>query len=392
MALKFFKRFFHLESSSAILLFIAAVLALIIDNTPWKVYYHHLLDVTFSVHLGAYLLSKPLLLWINDGLMAIFFLLVGLEIKRELCEGELNSLRKSLLPAIAAVGGMAVPALIYIYFNASDPIAIRGWAIPTATDIAFALGIIALLGSRVPTPLKIYLTALAIFDDIGAIIVIAIFYTQQLSLSLLLIALIIIFLLILLNRLNVCALFPYLVLGLALWVCVLKSGVHATLAGIVLAFVIPLDNKKKPDHSPLKYLEHVLHPWVAFLVLPIFAFANAGVSFDGISLSHFVHPIPIGIALGLFLGKQLGIWGATMLAVKTGIAKMPRGGTALSIYGLSLVAGIGFTMSLFIGSLAFDGAGEIYPPLVRMGVILGSIISGVLGYLILRYSVPASKR
>lgn len=384
MPLRSLREFIKLESSAGIILFCAAVFALILDNTPLHTYYHAFFHLPLTLKLGAVGLEKPLLLWINDGFMAIFFLLVGLEIKREFLEGELRTPSKALLPGIAAVGGMVVPALIYIAFNYADPQAIHGWAIPMATDIAFSLGILALFGKRIPLALKVFLTALAIFDDLGAIIVIAIFYTNEISLIMLLIAVILLLILFVMNRYHVTHFAPYFLVGLVLWVCVLKSGVHATLTGILVALAIPMRDSKNRRLSPLKDLEHKLHPWVAFGVLPIFAFANAGVSFAGLRPMHLVSEIPLGIMLGLFVGKQLGVWGATMLSVRLGIAKLPRKVTGFGIYAVSLLAGVGFTMSLFIGGLAFDGSTPEFGAYVRFGVLVGSIVSGIVGYLILR--------
>ena len=384
MPFKTIREFIQLETSGGIILFVTAVLALIISNTPLEFYYHAFFNLPMSIKLGNLKLSKPLLLWVNDGLMTIFFLLVGLEIKRELFEGELNNLKKTVLPAMAAIGGMVVPALIYFYLNKGDTMALQGWAIPTATDIAFSLGILSLLGSRIPVSLKIFLTALAIFDDIGAIVIIAIFYTKHISVVLLFAALGLIIVLILLNRFRVMRFTPYVLVGIVLWVCVLKSGVHATLAGIIIAFSIPLRDKRYQDVSPLRQLEHKLHPWVAFGVLPIFAFANSGVSLSGLTKAHFINPIPLGIAGGLFFGKQLGIWLASYLSIATGCARMPKGANYLGIYGISLVAGVGFTMSLFIGTLAFGAESGDYAVLVRIGVIIGSFLAGLLGYFVLR--------
>lgn len=386
MPFKAFREFIRLESSAGIFLFAAAVIAIILDNSSWHVYYRELFSLPLVLQLGALKLGKPLLLWVNDGFMAIFFLLVGLEIKREMIAGELNSLAKSALPAIAAVGGMVVPALVYVYFNYGDSAAMKGWAIPTATDIAFSLGILAVLGSRIPPALKIFLTALAIFDDIGAIVIIAVFYTKQISMLLLFIALGLMLILFIFNRLRITHYAPYMIVGLILWVCVLKSGVHATLAGIVLAFAIPMKDPKDPKKSPALRLEHMLHPWVAFGILPIFAFANAGVDFRGMSFGDILAPIPLGIALGLFIGKQVGIWAATMIGVKLKLARMPHGATSAGIYGVSLIAGVGFTMSLFVGTLAFGDMGGAYPSQVRMGVIAGSLLSGLLGYIVLRFA------
>ncbi|WP_304985506.1 Na+/H+ antiporter NhaA [Coxiella-like endosymbiont] len=386
MQVRTLREFLKLESSGGIVLFIAAVFALILENTPCRTYYEALFNVPLSIQLGPLQLTKPLLLWINDGLMTLFFLLVGLEIKREMFEGELNSLTKASLPAIAGLGGMVVPALIYIAFNWSDPISLRGWAIPAATDIAFSLGILSLLGNRLPIGLKIFLTALAIFDDIGAILIIAIFYTHHISLILLLSTSLLLGLLFLLNRLRVTTITAYILIGVALWFCVLKSGVHATLAGIVLAFAIPIRDRENPRISPLRNLEHKLHSLVAFGVLPVFAFLNAGVSFAGMGLDNLFSPVTWGIALGLFLGKQIGIWSASWLGIKAGWAHMPHGGNWRSLYGISLVAGVGFTMSLFIGTLAFGSVGQHYPAMVRLGVITGSFIAGISGYLILYFT------
>ena len=384
LRIKTIRKFISLESSSGILLFAAAILALIVDNSPLSHYYKSILASNLIFQLGIIHLSKPFLLWVNDGLMCIFFLLVGLEIKREMLEGELNSLAKAALPAVAAVGGMVVPALIYICLNYQDPIGLQGWAIPTATDIAFALAILAVLGSRVTVSLKIFLTAFAILDDIGAIVIIAIFYTKHISVILLLIAAALLVVLFILNRLNVTKFAPYFIVGFFLWVCVLKSGVHATLAGLMVAFAIPIRDKKDSSISPLHDLENMLHPWVAFAILPVFAFANAGVSFKGFAWSGVFAPIPLGIALGLFIGKQVGIWLFTTLAVKSKFVKMPEGMSSSGLYGVALIAGVGFTMSLFIGGLAFGHSDVHYQAFVRVGVLLGSILSGSLGYLVLR--------
>jgi NhaA family Na+:H+ antiporter len=384
MPFRTFREFTKLESSGGIILFCAAVIALIIDNTSLHQYYQAFFHLPLTLKLGNLGLEKPLLLWINDGFMAIFFLLVGLEIKRELLEGELRTFSRAALPGVAAVGGMVVPALFYIALNYHDPKAIHGWAIPMATDIAFSLGILALLGKHIPISAKVFLTALAIFDDLGAIIVIAIFYTSKISLIMLLIAIILMLILYIFNRYNITRFAPYLLIGLVMWVCVLKSGIHATLTGIVVAFAIPLRKKDNPRVSPLRDLEHKLHPWVAFFILPVFAFANAGVSFEGLKPIHLISHIPLGIAGGLFIGKQVGIWGFTMLAVRFGVAKLPKKVTGLSIYGLSLLAGVGFTMSLFIGGLAFDGSSPEFSAYVRFGVLVGSVLSGIVGYFILR--------
>jgi NhaA family Na+:H+ antiporter len=314
--------------------------------------------------------------------MAVFFLLVGLEMKRELLEGELSEPAQALLPAIAALGGMVAPAGIFVAFNAHDPVALRGWAIPTATDIAFALGVLSLLGARVPLALKVFLTAVAIFDDLGAIMVIAAFYTDSLSLASLIGAAAATFLLIVLNLAGVTRRAPYVLVGIALWICVLKSGVHATLAGVVLALAIPLRARDAEGHAPLVRLEHLLHPWVAFGIMPIFAFANAGVSLAGLTLATLAGPVPLGIAGGLFVGKQVGVFGAVWLAVKTGLVRPLAGASWSQVYGVALLTGIGFTMSLFIGTLAFSDAA--YAAQTRFGVLGGSLISGIAGYLLLR--------
>lgn len=384
MPIKALREFLRLEASSGIILFFAAVLAIIFDNTFLRDFYQLLLGLQINLHLGIVSLSKPLLSWINEGLMAIFFLLIGLEIKREMLAGELNSFARAVLPAVAAIGGMLVPAIIYVAINLGDSAGLRGWAIPTATDIAFSLGVLVLLSKRVPASLRIFLTALAIFDDLGAIVVIAIFYSKNIAWLLLTGAVVCILVLLLLNWLRVTKITPYLIVGIVLWGCVLESGVHATLAGIVVALAIPLRNPKDPAGSPLQLLEHRLHPWVAFLVLPIFGFANAGVSFAGITVADFLSPITLGITLGLFLGKQIGVTLATWLAIRIGFARLPRGADFWGIYGIGLLAGVGFTMSLFIGSLAFDQLNGSYIEKVRLGVILGSLLSGVVGCLVFR--------
>jgi NhaA family Na+:H+ antiporter len=331
------------------------------------------------VQIGALKISKPLLLWINDGLMAVFFMLVGLELKREVTEGELSSWDRAALPAVAAIGGIAVPAALYLLINAGSAETQRGWAIPTATDIAFALGILTLLGARAPAALKIFLLALAIIDDLGAIIIIALFYTDDLSLPALLLGGTGVLLLAALNLLGVKRLAPYILIGVAIWVCVLKSGVHATLAGVAVALFVP---RGTPTDSPLHHLEHMLHPWVSFAIMPIFAFANAGVSFNDTSLGDQLAPLPLGIAAGLFVGKQIGVFTASWVAIKLGLCRLPHHISWLALYGVSLLSGIGFTMSLFIGSLAFDE--PAYATSIRVGVFVGSILSGLCGFLLLR--------
>jgi NhaA family Na+:H+ antiporter len=380
----FIADFLRLESAGGILLIAAAGLAILFANTPLASAYQALLSVPVEVRVGNLEIAKPLLLWINDGLMAIFFFLVGLELKRELVEGELSDPRKLILPGVGAIGGMLVPALIYVGFNWNNSVALQGWAIPAATDIAFALGILALLGSRVPTALKVFLTSLAIIDDIGAIVIIAIFYTAQLSIQALLIVIACLPVAWWLNRRNVVDHSPYLLIGVIMWVAMLKSGVHATLAGVIMAFFIPLHDISDPGHSPLKELEHDLHAIVAFFVLPVFAFVNAGIDLRGISADQVFHAVPIGIALGLFLGKQLGIFGMCLLAVKMGLTKLPREMSLTALYGTSVLCGVGFTMSLFIGSLAFEQTGVDLLFDERLGIIAGSLASGILGYLVLR--------
>jgi NhaA family Na+:H+ antiporter len=369
--------FLKSEAAGGVLLMIAAALALVIANSPVAPLYFSLLD--------QYIAGLSVLHWINDALMALFFLLVGLEIKREFVEGQLSSWSRRALPGIAALGGMVAPALIYLAMTRGDSVAVGGWAIPTATDIAFALGVLALLGPRVPVSLKIFLTALAIIDDLGAVIIIALFYTKGLSLLMLGLAGACIVALIALNRMNVTRLWAYLGLGALLWFFVLQSGVHATLAGVALALTIPIgdgSDSDEPEHSPLHTLEHLLHPYVAFLIVPIFGFANAGVSFTGMTPASALAPVPLGIALGLFLGKQIGVFGFSWIAVKAGFGAMPAKTNFVQLYGVALLCGIGFTMSLFIGALAFDS-----PELgkaTKIGVLLGSFASALAGAAVLR--------
>jgi NhaA family Na+:H+ antiporter len=369
------------EAAGGLVLMLAAMAALIASNSPLASLYDRFLDVPVGVRIGPLGIDKPLLLWINDGLMAVFFLLVGLEIKRELLRGELSTLGQAILPVVAAVGGMAVPAIIYTIINAGDPASLRGWAIPTATDIAFSVGVLALLGSRIPVSLKIFLLALAIIDDLGAIIIIALFYTEHLSLASLLPAAAGMAMLWALNARGVSRTAPYILAGIFIWVCVLKSGVHATLAGVVVALAIPLGGDAPDQPSLLEQLEESLHPWVAFAVLPLFAFANAGVSLQDLSLTKLAAPVPLGIALGLFIGKPLGIVGATWIAVKSGLADRPEGASWSQIVGIGMLGGIGFTMSLFIGMLAFPD--PAHAAQLRLGVLAGSLMSAVAGYLVL---------
>ncbi|MEP7295998.1 MAG: Na+/H+ antiporter NhaA [Burkholderiales bacterium] len=377
------RRFIASESAGGVVLALAALIALIVSNSPLGPLYREFIGLRGEVRIANdwLVLSKPLLLWVNDLWMAVFFFVVGLEIKREVLAGELASVRQASLPAAAALGGMVVPALIYFALNHADAVALRGWAIPTATDIAFALGILMLLGSRVPPSLKIFLTAVAIIDDLGAIVVIALFYTAQLSPAMLLAAGGGIVLLALLNRAKVMNIGPYVVIGLLIWVCVLKSGIHATLAGVVTAMAIPL--KDAHGGSPLETAEHALHPWVAFAVLPMFAFANAGVNLQGVSLGTFAQGIPLGIALGLVFGKAIGVFGAAWLLIRLTGASLPAQSSTRQFFGVCVLCGIGFTMSLFIGGLAFAGQGGDYETQVKLGVLGGSLVAGTLGAMLL---------
>jgi Na+:H+ antiporter, NhaA family len=387
MIISSIRDFLRLETASSILLVCATVLAMIAANSPAKPLYDALLHTPVEIRIGDFGILKPLLLWVNDGLMAIFFFLIGLEVKRESMRGELSDPARVALPIVAAIGGMAVPALIYIFINWGDEAAIKGWAIPTATDIAFALGVLAMLGKRVPNALKLFLLALAIADDLGAIVIIALFYTADLSLISLLIAAVAIFCLFVLNRSGVLSIIPYLLLGTVLWVAVLKSGVHATLAGVAIAMFIPLQVPDENEQSPLEKLEHDLHPSVAFLILPLFAFTNTGVSLEGVSVSSLLNPIPLGITLGLLLGKQIGVLLFSWLVVKFGFARLPEGTKWIHMYGVSLLCGIGFTMSLFISSLAFSQGGADISVDDRLGILCGSVLSALAGYAVLHYSL-----
>jgi Na+:H+ antiporter, NhaA family len=379
--------FMQHDAASGIILLGSAFLALILQNSPLSWLYDGLLETPVTIGVGGLLIDKPLLLWINDGLMAVFFFLVGLEIKRELMVGELSTRKQASLPVIAAVGGMIVPALIYSTINWTDDIALHGWAIPAATDIAFAVGVLALLGPRVPTSLKVFLLALAIIDDLGAIIIIAFFYTSDLSLAALALAGVGVAALAILNTRGVTSIAPYVLVGLFIWLCVLKSGVHATLSGVVTALAIPLTVPNGETQSPLVKLEEALHPWVTFGVLPLFAFGNAGVTLAGMTLEKVVSAIPMGIAAGLVFGKPIGIFSFSFAAIKLKLAGKPEGATWAQLFGVAILGGIGFTMSLFIGMLAFvdaDRAAEI-----RIGVLLGSIVSATIGYLVLSRVTPA---
>ncbi len=373
------RRFIASESIGGVVLALAALLALIVSNSSLAPWYDSFLNLRTELRFANdwLVLSKPHILWVNDLWMALFFLLVGLEIKLELLEGELASVRQAALPAAAAFGGMVVPALIYSIINWGDAVALRGWAIPTATDIAFALGILLMLGSRVPVSLKVFLTAVAIIDDLGAIVIIAVFYTENLSLPMLLAAGVGVAALFALNRARVMSVGPYVIIGLVVWVCVLKSGIHATLAGVVTALAIPLRNPK--GGSPLKAAEHALYPWVAFAVLPMFAFANAGVSLQGVTLSTLLLPVPLGIAVGLVLGKAVGVFGAAWLMIRFVGARVPSGASWTQFFAVCLLCGVGFTMSLFIGGLAFEGLGASFETQLKLGVLGGSVLAALLG-------------
>lgn len=380
--------FIRSESAGGVLLMITAALAMILANTPLNHLYDLFVSTPVQIRIGPLEIAKPLLLWVNDGLMASFFFLVGLELKRELVIGELSKKSNIILPALGAIGGMAIPSLIYIAVNLNDPQALRGWAIPAATDIAFALGLLTLLGPRVPIGLKVLLTSLAIFDDIGAILIIAVFYTDSISMISLVVVAICIGALFILNRRDQENISMYIFIGSIMWVAMLKSGVHATLAGVILAMFIPLKSSENPDHSPLMELEHDLHGAVALFVLPIFAFCNSGIDLSDATLDFFVHGVPVGIALGLFVGKQVGVFSFIWLGIRLRITSMPNGMNWGSLYGMSALCGIGFTMSLFIGSLAFDQTSELLVFDERLGIVIGSLLSGIAGMLILRKYLP----
>ncbi len=380
------REFMRLESAAGILLLASAALALVIANSPLFHYYDSLLDTTVAVQVGALVISKPLLLWINDGLMAVFFFLIGLEIKREIMEGELSSLSQVVLPGMGALGGMIVPAAIYAWFNWGDTVALDGWAIPVATDIAFALALLATFGTRVPTTLKVFLLALAIFDDLAAIVIIAVFYSQDLSLTALITGTVVLASAVGMNRLGVTRTSTYVLLGVVLWVAVLKSGVHATLAGVLIAFCVPMRDQK--GESPLRSLEHDLHGPVAYAILPIFAFANAGLSLMGLSITEITHPVTMGIMAGLVLGKPVGILTFVGFAVATGLAQLPRGMNWSQLVGVAFICGIGFTMSLFIAGLAFEHGSGAYFSGDRLGILLGSVLSALISFIWLHFRLP----
>lgn len=382
------RQFIQLEAAGGILLLASAVFALGIANSPLSHYYESLLGTTAAVQIGKFVISKPLLLWINDGLMAVFFFLIGLEIKREILEGELSSPAQVVLPAAGALGGMIAPAAIYMWFNWGDAVALDGWAIPVATDIAFALALLAAFGSRVPTPLKVFLLTLAIFDDLAAIVIIAVFYVRDLSIVALATGVVILAAAVGLNRLGVTRISTYVLLGIMLWAAVLKSGVHATLAGVLIAFCVPM--RAQEGKSPLRSLEHDLHGPVAYAILPLFAFANSGISLVGLSLTDITDPVTMGVTAGLLLGKPAGILAFVGLAAIFGLAKLPRGTSWPQLLGVSVVCGIGFTMSLFIAGLAFEhGSGADFSG-DRFGILLGSVLSALIGFALLHFSLPKS--
>ena len=384
------KNFLQMESAGGVVLMAAAALALVAANSPLAGYYDLFIETPVEVRVGGFEIAKPLLLWVNDGLMAVFFFLVGLEVKRELLEGELSRPSNVLLPALGAVGGIVAPVGLYVLFNYGDSVGMNGWAIPAATDIAFVLGILMILGRRVPVSLKVFLVSLAIFDDLGAIVIIAIFYSGNLSINALVMASICLAILGYLNWRHVSSVPAYVLVGVIMWVAVLKSGVHATLAGVALAMFIPMRSKEEPGRSPLMELEHDLHTVVAFGVLPLFAFVNAGISFAGMSFADLLHPVSLGIAVGLFAGKQLGVFLLCLVAIKLGMAKLPEGANWGALYGVAILSGVGFTMSLFIDTLAFENlpADTVFDFDARLGILLGSLASGILGYIVLDRTLP----
>ena len=387
------RNFLQMESAGGIVLMVGAALALIAANSPLSDYYDLFIETPVEIRIGTFEIAKPLLLWVNDGLMAVFFFLVGLELKREILEGELSRPANVMLPLIGAIGGIVAPVAVYTFFNYGNVVAMNGWAIPAATDIAFALGILMLLGSRVPVSLKVFLVSLAIFDDLGAIIIIAIFYSTDLSLNALLIAMVCLAMLTYMNWRHVSSVPAYVLIGVVMWAAVLKSGVHATLAGVALAMFIPMRARAELDRSPLRELEHDLHTVVAFGVLPLFAFVNAGISFAGVGLADGLHPISLGIAAGLFFGKQIGVFVLCFMAIRFGMARLPAGASLWSLYGVAVLSGVGFTMSLFIDSLAFE---HLPPDTVfnfdeRLGILIGSLASGIVGYIVLYRTLPRAK-
>ncbi|MFK8077599.1 MAG: Na+/H+ antiporter NhaA [Granulosicoccus sp.] len=390
MPINALQRFIKLEAAAGILLFLAAAASMIVANSPLADYMSTALNARAAVIVGALSIDKSVLLWINDGLMAVFFLLVGLELKREVLEGQLSNRSQLALPVVGAIGGFAIPALIFTLLNSGDATVLKGWAIPSATDIAFALGVLSLFGSRIPLSVKVFLASLAIIDDLAAIVVIALFYTSDLSVNALAFAAVGIVALVTLNILNVTRIAAYILVGVVIWIAVLKSGVHATLAGVIVALAIPLTSKHsvsgtrpEREESPLRSLEHSLHPWVGYAILPIFAFANAGVSLQGLTMEMLLNPLTLGIALGLFLGKQVGVFIPIWLGIKANLLKMPEGANLLMMYGTALTTGIGFTMSFFIGSLAYENLDQSYADSMKLGVLGGSMLSLVFAILVL---------
>ena len=378
-----FNTFFKLEAAGGILLLIAAATAMILSNSPWGGVYDRILDIPIQIRLGPLDIDKPLFLWVNDALMAVFFFTIGMEVKREVLVGELSDPRQIILPGMAGFGGILVPAVIFYLLNSGDSLALQGWAIPTATDIAFALAVLAMVGNM-PTALKLFLMTLAIIDDLGAILIIALFYTAELSIAAMLVALACIAALTWLKLKGVIRLSPYLIIGVVLWVSVLKSGVHATIAGVVLGFFIPLGDESSEVGSPLENLLHDLHPWVAFGILPLFAFVNAGVSLEGLRLSSLLDPVPLGIILGLLIGKQIGVFGFAWISIKTGIARLPEQTSMMQLYGTAILCGVGFTMSLFIDGLAYEEVGVGYGQSDRLAIIFASLLCGVMGFAVLK--------
>jgi len=380
--------FMKLESAGGILLLIAAVAAMLVANSPLLPVYDAFLDAPVGIQVADWTINKPLLLWINDGLMAVFFFLIGLELKREVLEGELSSARQIALPAFGALGGMIVPMAIYAWFNWSDPVALDGWAIPAATDIAFALALLSVFGSRVPVALKVFLLTLAIFDDLGAIIIIALFYSEDISMTLVIVGIVAFIIALLMNRAGVARTSTYILLGIVLWVALLKSGVHATLAGVLIALCIPM--RDKDGHSPLRELEYDLHGAVVFIILPVFAFANGGLPFGGLTIDSVMHPVTLGIVLGLFVGKPLGIMAFVGLAAMLRLVKLPQDVSWPQIFGVAFASGIGFTMSLFIAGLAFEHSGGSYFDGDRLGVLIGSVLSALAALLTLHFALRPS--
>lgn len=388
--LKQIQKFLKLEAASGILLLVSALLAMIFANTDLNQLYFSFLQTEVAIKFGAFSIDKPLLMWVNDGFMAVFFILVGMEVKRELFEGSLSSYQKAIFPAVAALGGMIIPALVYWFINQNSPEYQQGWAIPMATDIAFALGIVALLSKQVPPALKVFLLALAIIDDLGAIIVIALFFSHEMSMQALTIASIAIVILVAMNRYKVTGLINYAIIGTILWASVLKSGIHATLAGVIIGFCIPLRGKN--GEAPLHHLEHALAPWCSFAILPLFAFSNAGVSLEGMSLDKLASPLPLGVALGLIIGKPVGVFLFSYVAVLLGIAKVPEGINLKQIFAIAVLCGIGFTMSMFIAGLAFgeEDASESVLALARLGILMGTFVAAIIGYFLLKITTKPS--